>query len=320
MFNRRYLRVKTMQALYEALIAEDKNIAHGEKELIQAIENLKVLSIYQLAVLPQLVRIAEDRLEDAKNKMLPTPQDLNPNLKFVNNLAIKKITENLQYKSLVKDNKIALNEEKDILKSMFQLMLDWQVYKKYMRNTTNTFEEDKDFLIEFYDAIYFQNDAICSTIEEYNIHWINDFYDASSLTIKCIRQITAEMDDNLVLPGFEKDTDEYEDDLNFVKTLYHTTLNNSQEYELLINPRLQNWESDRVALIDMIILKMALTEFTSCPSVPIKVTINEYIELSKDYSTPKSKIFINGLLDKLANELKSAGKIKKTGRGLIGNN
>jgi len=320
MFNRRYLRVKTMQALYEAFIAEDGNVARGEKELIEAIENLKVLSIYQLAVLPQLVRIAEDRIEDARNKMLPTAEDLHPNLKFINNLAIKKITENQQYKSLIKVHKIALNEEKEILKTMFQHILDWQVYKKYMRNTTNTFEEDKDFLVEFYDAIYFQNDAICSTVEEHNIHWINDFYDASAVTVKCLRQITPELDDFDILPGFDKDNEEYEDDINFVKTLYRTTLNNSLEYDLMINPRLQNWEADRVAFIDMIILKMAITEFMSCPSVPIKVTINEYIELSKDYSTPKSKIFINGLLDKLANELKSAGKIKKTGRGLIGNN
>ena len=320
MFNRRYLRVKTMQALYEAFIAEEGNISHGEKELIEAIENLKVLSIYQLAVLPQLVRIAEDKIEDARNKMLPTAHDLNPNLKFVNNLVIKKIAENKQYKSLIKEHKIALNEEKEILKTMFQHILEWQVYKKYMRNKVNSFEEDKDFLIEFYDAIYFQNDAICSTVEEHNIHWINDFYDASAVTVKCIRQITPETDDFQILPGFDKDSDEYEDDINFVKTLYRTTINNSQEYDLMINPRLQNWESDRVAFIDMIILKMAITEFMNCPSVPIKVTINEYIELSKDYSTPKSKIFINGLLDKLANELKSAGKIKKTGRGLIGNN
>jgi transcription antitermination protein NusB len=319
MFNRRYLRVKTMQALYEAFIAEDGNVANGEKNLIKAIENLKVLSVYQLAILPQLVRIAEDRIEDAKNKMLPTQEDLTPNLKFLNNLVIKKITENHYFKTIVKENKIALTEEMEILKSMFQRVLEWQVYKKYMRNSVNKFEEDRDFIIQFFDAIYFQNDAICSTIEEYNMHWINDFYDASSFTVKCIREIKEESEEYTPLPGFERDNDEYEDDINFVKTLFRTTLKESEEFEKVIIPRLQNWESERVAYIDMIILKMAMTEFIHCPSVPIKVTINEYIELSKDYSTPKSKIFINGMLDKMANELKSDGKIKKTGRGLIGN-
>lgn len=318
MFNRRYLRVKTMQALYEAFVAENPNIAHGEKNLIQVIDNLKVLSVYQLAVLPQLVRVAEDKIEDSLNKLLPTKEDLAPNSKFVNNLVIKKITDNQQYKNIVKENKINYPDEKEIFKSMYQRILDWQVYKKYMRNETNTFEEDRAFLVDFFDAIYFQNDAICSTTEEYNIHWINDFYDASAQTIKCIRQLKEENDDFDTLPGFEKDTEEYEDDINFVKTLYRSTLKNSDEFELMINPRLQNWDSDRVAVIDMIILKMAITEFLDCPSVPIKVTINEYIELSKDYSTPKSKIFINGLLDKMANELKEAGKIKKVGRGLIG--
>lgn len=319
MFNRRYLRVKTMQALYEAFIAEDENVANGEKNLIKAIENLKVLSVYQLAILPQLVRIAEDRIEDAKNKMLPTHEDLNPNLKFVNNLVIKKITENHHYKKIIKDNKITLNEEVEISKLMFQRILEWQAYKKHMRNCENKFEEDRDFIIQFFDAIYFQNDAICSTIEEHNIHWSNDFYDASSFTIKCIREIKEVSEEFTVLPGFDRDNDDYEDDINFVKTLYRTTLKTSEEYDKTINPRLQNWESERVAFIDMIILKMAMTEFLHCPSIPIKVTINEYIELSKDYSTPKSKIFINGMLDKIANELKSEGKIKKTGRGLIGN-
>lgn len=320
MFNRRYLRVKTMQALYEAFIDEDVNAAHGEKKLLQAIENLEVLSVYQLAILPELVSIAIDKIEDTQNKMLPTHDDLHPNLKFVNNLAIKKITENHHFQSLVKLHKISFSEEREMLKTMFQRIIDWQVYKNYTKNTTNTFDEDQEFIIKFFDAIYFQNDAICSTVEEHNIHWINDFYDASALTIKCIRKISPESDDFLSLPGFEKDTDDYQDDLNFVKILYKNTFRESESYDLIINPKLQNWESDRVAYIDMIILKMALTEFLNCPSVPIKVTINEYIELSKDYSTPKSKIFINGLLDKLANELKSAGKIKKIGRGLIGNN
>ena len=318
MFNRRYLRVKTMQALYEAFITDNLNIAIGEKNLIQAIDNLNVLSAYQLAVLPQLVKVAEDKIEDSLNKMLPTHEDLNPNQKFDNNLVIKKIIENQHFNKLIKDNKISFTEEKDIFKQMYQRILDWQVYKKYMHNKLNNFEEDRNLLIEFYDAIYFQNDSICSITEEHNIHWFNDFYDASSQTIKCLRQIKEESDEYTQLPGFEKDYDEYEDDINFVKTLYRSTIKNAEEFELMIAPRLQNWDSDRVAFIDMIILKMAITEFIDCPSVPIKVTINEYIELSKDYSTPKSKIFINGLLDKLANELKEAGKIKKVGRGLIG--
>lgn len=320
MFNRRYLRIKTMQALYEAFIAEDENVAHGEKNLIKAIENLKVLSMYQLAILPQLVRIAENKLEDAKSKLLPTKEDLNPNLKFVNNLVIKKITENIQFKSIFREHKILQNQEIDVLKTMYQQMLDWQGYKKYMSSPTQSFDEDRDFIINFYDVIYFPNEAVCSSIEEHDIHWANDFNDAASFTIKSIRLLTEASEDYSSLNDFDKNADEYDDDINFVKTIYRTVIKESLEYENLIVPKLQNWESERVAYVDMIVLKMALCEFLNCPSVPIKVTINEYIEISKDYSTPKSKIFINGILDKMANELKSAGKIKKTGRGLIGTN
>ncbi len=318
MFNRRYLRVKTMQAVYEAFISEDLNIASGEKNLIQAIDNLKVLSAYQLAVLPQLIKVAEEKIEDSRNKMLPTKEDLNPNKKFSRNLVIQKIAQNQYYQKLVSDNKINFHDELDLFKQIYQRLLDWDLYKKYMENRFNSFEEDRSFIMSFYDAIYFQNDDLSSTIEEHNIHWLNDFYDASALTIKCIRQISEDSDDFNTLPGFEKDSDEYDDDINFVRSLYRSTIKNSLEFEQMITPRLQNWDTDRVAYMDMILLKMAIAEFIDCPSVPIKVTINEYIELSKDYSTPKSKIFINGLLDKLANELKEAGKIKKVGRGLIG--
>ncbi len=320
MFNRRYLRIKTMQALYEAFIAEDENVAKGEKDLIKAIENLKVLSMYQLAILPQLVRIAENKIEDAKNKLLPTHEDLHPNLKFVNNLVIKKITENIQFKALYRDHKISQNIEVEVLKSMYQQMLDWSVYKKYMNTSVNNFEEDRNFIIQFYDEIYFPNNSVCTSVEEQDLHWLNDFYDASSFTIKSIRLLTENTEDYSSLNDFDKNAEEYEDDINFVKTVYRTVIKDSIEYESMIVPKLQNWESERVAFVDMIILKMALCEFLNCPSIPIKVSINEYIEISKDYSTPKSKIFINGVLDKMANELKSAGKIKKTGRGLISTN
>ncbi len=307
-----------MQSLYEHFITENHNINTGEKNLINSIESLKTLSCFQLAILPNLVRIAEDRIEDSRKKMLPTKADLEPNLKFINNLVINKIAENLQFQKIVKDNTINYGNDLEIIRQMFNRILDWHKYQKYLHNNINDFEEDRDFIISLYDEIYFQSEAITSYVEERNIHWGNDFYDASVLTIKLLRQINVESDNYSLLPFFDINDDEYNDDISFVKTLYRQTIKNSDELEKAITVKLQNWDTERVAFIDLIILKMAITEFTECPSVPIKVTINEYIELSKEFSTPKSKIFINGILDKLVNDLKDEGKIKKIGRGLIG--
>ena len=186
-----------------------------------------------------------------------------------------------------------------------------------MSSEINDFEVERDFVINLFKDFVVNNDALSSAFAEKNIHWASDFFEAALLTAKNIKNIKPDFKDTDILPAFEINPEDEIDDANFVKTIYHSVIKNKKEYLDLIISRLENWDSDRLANIDLIIMKMAIAEFIECPSVPIKVTINEYIELSKDYSTPKSKIFINGLLDKISIELKSLEKIKKTGRGLL---
>lgn len=317
MLSRRYLRTKTLQALFEYEIGNSVSPSIGEKNLFTAINNLKQLSLLQLEILLQLKRLAIDRIENAKNKFLPSPEELNPNLKFVNIAIFGLIENNISYQKDISSLKIDISSENDIIKLIFQNIITSDQYLDFMSSEINDFEVERDFVINLFKDFVVNNDALSSAFAEKNIHWASDFFEAALLTAKNIKNIKPDFKDTDILPAFEINPEDEIDDANFVKTIYHSVIKNKKEYLDLIISRLENWDSDRLANIDLIIMKMAIAEFIECPSVPIKVTINEYIELSKDYSTPKSKIFINGLLDKISIELRSQEKIKKTGRGLL---
>lgn len=317
MLSRRYLRTKTLQALFEYEIGKSVTPAVGEKNLFTSIRNLKNLSLIHLEIILNLKKLALERIENAKTKFLPFEEDLNPNLKFVQNPFFQLLENNLDYQELVKSNKVDVSPEIDIIKQIFQNLINSDEYKAYMNSETIDFEEDKDFIMNVFKDFIVNNDALSSAYAEKNLHWYSDFFEAALLTAKSIKGLTPDYPSNQVLPAFLSDEDDDADDIIFVKTLYHSAIKNKDKYMEIIINRLENWDSDRLAVLDLIILKMALSEFIECPSVPIKVTINEYIELSKDYSTPKSKIFINGLLDKISIELLSKNIIQKTGRGLL---
>lgn len=317
MLSRRYLRTKTLQALFEYEIGKSVTPAVGEKNLFTSIRNLKNLSLIHLEIILNLKKLALERIENAKTKFLPFEEDLNPNLKFVQNPFFQLLENNLDYQELVKSNKVDVSPEIDIIKQIFQNLINSDEYKAYMNSETIDFEEDKDFIMNVFKDFIVNNDALSSAYAEKNLHWYSDFFEAALLTAKSIKGLTPDYPSNQVLPAFLSDEDDDADDIIFVKTLYHSAIKNKDKYMEIIINRLENWDSDRLAVLDLIILKMALAEFIECPSVPIKVTINEYIELSKDYSTPKSKIFINGLLDKISIDLLSKNIIQKTGRGLL---
>lgn len=317
MLSRRYLRTKTLQALFEYEIGNSVSPAIGEKNLFTTIKNLKQLSLLQLETLLQLKRLAIERIENAKTKFLPSNEELNPNLKFVNISIFKILEENSQYQKDLSEFKIDANSEIDIIRLIFQNVISSKLYIDFMASDDNDFEKERDFIITLFKDFVVNNDALSSSVAEKNLHWASDFFEAALLTAKNLKNITINQNPEDVLPAFEINDDDENDDREFVKTIYHSVIKNKKEYLDIIITRLENWDSDRLAVLDLIIMKMALAEFMECPSVPIKVTINEYIELSKDYSTPKSKIFINGLLDKISIELRSQNKIKKTGRGLL---
>lgn len=313
MLSRRHIRIKVLHALYEYFQNEGTDMARGKKRLLESIEGIYDLYLYELKTLTDLLRIAEDEIERRKNKRLPSREDLNPSLRFVNNSFLNWLKENTNFKKEVELNHISWGDNKEALRKIFKEMEASEEYQEYLALPENSVEEDKKFVKWVYGALIVNSELIQQLYEDKNMHWADDLDAAQMMVSKTIKRYKADMDEYSRLPRLIKD----HDDLEFAEILYKKCITHSQDYEKLIHEKAVNWEMDRIALIDIILMKQAIAELVNFKEIPIKVTFNEYIELSKEYSTPKSGNFINGILDKLKTELVDKGDIRKIGRGLL---
>lgn len=302
-----------MQALYAYNQAEADNIPLHEKELLKSIYKTEELFVYFLSALMEIRNCAEKTLEEAKSKRLPTKEDLNPNLKFVNNRVLQQLENNEGLKKSLHTFKVNWTEYEELMKKLYSKIKTSESYTEYMTSGEGSYEEDRELVIRIYKSYIADEELILHRFEELNIHWSDDWYFINGYVLNYLKEIQASDSAEKPLPSLFKDED---DDLDFVKNLFRKTIVNNDEYHAVILKQAKNWEEDRIAFMDFLLMKMAVCELEEFPTVPVKVTLNEYIELSKSYSTPKSKLFINGILDKLIPSLKSEGKIKKTGRGL----
>jgi N utilization substance protein B len=258
-------------------------------------------------------------MEDARQKFLPTEEELNPNTRFVDNRFLAQMSDNRSLQKNIQRLKINWADHQEIFRKIFVAFKDSPAYLRYMDKVDATYADDKEIVVQLFGEFMLGSETFLSLFEEKSIHWADDIDTATSLVVKTIKKWDAKMDDFQPLPPLMISPDEEGDDLirDFVLKLFRKTILNAANYDKLIAERAQNWDIERIALLDVIILKMALTELMDFPSIPVKVTLNEYIEISKDYSTPKSRQFVNGMLDKLVTDLRSSNEIKKTGRGLI---
>ena len=313
MITRRYLRVKVLQAIY----ALEKNPAEdflvSEKKLEQAILNCQVLTLYFLLLLPEIVHYRTLRFEELKEKVNPTEEDLDPNTKFVDNKVIKQIEENVNINKLCKNNHIDWSLRSDFTAQMYHELANSEIYKAYMNSPQKSYKEDKAFVLDVLSKIFAESELLHWFLEEINVHWFDDYNDALLAAYKNIENFTENQSKNATLiPLFKND-----EEITFYKDLFRKTLLYNTEYQKRIDEKLHHWESERVMEIDTILMKMALCELTQCPTIPVKVTINEYIELAKLYSSRKSGVFINGILDSIVPDLKAEGLLNKMGRGLM---
>jgi len=296
-------------------------LGQGEKEMLKSLDKLYEIYIYQLSFLIELVDFSRKRMDDNKQKFFPTEEDLKPNTRFVENRFYKQLVENRDLKKFISAYKINWVDEEDMIRKLMVQIRDSKDYIDYMAKPNCTYNDDKDIFIKIIKKHLSKSELLQFYYEEKSIYWSDDFHTANLLAIKTIKSYELTWDENHKLPlifGKEIDGGKNEDK-EFVINLFRKTLLRSEEYEQLIDDKVKNWEMDRIAIMDILIIKMALVELLEFPSVPIKVTLNEYIELAKLYSTPKSKVFVNGILDKLIGDLKDQKKIKKTGRGLLEN-
>ncbi|MCX6234383.1 MAG: transcription antitermination protein NusB [Bacteroidetes bacterium] len=316
MLSRRQLRIKVLQAIYAYIQLENNDLALGEKELMRSINKLQELFIYQLSFIIEIFDFARKMIEQGKLKMLPADEDINPNTKFIDNKVISQFIINRDYNKKTDQLKISWKDEEEMVRRVFQSIRQSQEYKEYMESEQHSYQEDKDILLELFRKYIIPYESLEGYYEEKSIYWASDYPVINIHVIKCIKDVDETWNEHSFLPS-SRDEDNEDEALDFARQLFLKTILKGNEYEKMIAEKALNWESERIALLDMILLKMAISEIIDFPSIPIKVSFNEYIEISKEYSTPKSKVFINGILDKLIAELREKNMIHKSGRGLV---
>lgn len=314
MLNRRHLRIKVLQTLYAYFQSNEDSYAKAEKSLLQSVDKIYDLYLYLLLSFSEIKTVALNRIEDNKKKIRPSHDDLNPNLKFVTNILIEKIENSKDLRKISELKKINWvgAEKKEIFRKMFLQIRDSETYLHHMNAEDTGYDADLAFCIDLFKVEIANSPFLYNFFEEESIFWIDDIDLSCSMVLKTLK-MQEQNNEFELLPLYKKDDDEEE----FIRLLLQKTIAMDKENEQLIDDLTKNWELDRIAKMDVLLMKMAITELQVFNSIPTKVTLNEYIEISKFYSTPKSNGFINGILDKSIEILKQNNKIKKTGRGLL---
>lgn len=321
MISRNSIRIKVMQAIYEYRLSKGIHVDRAEKSLVQTFDNMYKLYLHLLAIFGALSCAAEQLIEVKKLRLLPTDTDLRPNYKFINNFFIKKIEENLFLQKAKEKQNISWHSDSDIrfLRRIYDQLTLMPIFVEYMQDLEQSFEKDKTFIIKLTGKFLLENEEICNYLGEKKLHWQHDYNDAVIMVYNTLRTFTRTQKPEKTLPPlFKTNEDGISEDRQFMLDLFRKTIEYTEEYSQIITQKLIHWEKDRIACVDFILLRMAICEFCQFPSIPLRVTMNEYIEISKYYSTPKSKQFINGMLDGILADLKAENKINKQGRGLIG--
>jgi transcription antitermination factor NusB len=312
--NRRHIRVKVMQSIYAMHQNGSDNLEKEEKFLFYSIDAIQDLYLIMLSSLIEICKKETIFLHLSSQKHLATKEERNPNEKFIKNSIFQILAENNSLSIALENRSInnwTLNDDYIIL--LLNAIKESELYAKYMTNSVNTFDEDKEFIVNIFTDVIVPNEKLYEYIEDDKLTWIDDVPLVNTHIIKQLKAIKQGEDDNFRVPKLYKDNE----DKDYVKDLFRRTVLNESELAKEFLDKTPNWDSDRIAEIDTIILKMAICEFLKFPSIPVKVTLNEYLELAKEYSTPKSSIFINGILDNLVKELEANKRIVKIGRGLM---
>jgi N utilization substance protein B len=314
MLNRRHLRIKVLQVLYAFFQGHEEDAHKVEKELLLSIERMYDMYLYLLLSLPELQRAAQNRQAELKKKMRPSTDDLNPNMKFVENKLIEHLTTHVSLYKLAEQRKVNWlgAENQEMFRKMFLHLQETELYFEHMNNGIEGQEEDLQFAIQVFKQEVANASLLQHFFDEKSIYWTDDLDLCASMALKTLKSWKPGKELE-ILPLYKPDDDEKE----FVLTLLHQTIKADDQHEKDILELADNWELDRIAKMDMLLLKMGLTELQYCTSIPTKVTLNEYIEISKFYSTPKSNVFINGILDKAISKLTDEKRIQKVGRGLL---
>ncbi len=312
MLSRRLLRIKALKALYAHLQSEGDNLITSEKSMLGAID--KAYDLYfQMLLLPvELAKYALARQEMAKEKKLPTYEDLNPNRKFVDNAAIALIANSDAVNDYAAQRNLGWSNQEELIKSLYNALIESPTYKSYMSSSESSLKEDIALLESLFIKDFQNSEVLDQALEDMSIMWDNDLSYVLPLVQRTLSSIRPSHTELKIMPKYKSD-----EEREFIRTLFQKSLINFNENQAYIEKFTSNWDLERIVFMDNIIMVMAMTELVSFPTVPIKVTMDEYIEISKYYSTPGSSVFINGVLDRVVGSLTAEERIKKVGRGLM---
>ena len=307
MINRVLIRLKIVQIVYAYYQNGGKNLDTAEKELFFSLSKAYDLYNYLLLLMVEVTKQANKRLNAAKNKLVPTKEELFPNTKFVENRFIAQLEVNKQLLEFSNNQKKTWDNEADFVKTLCDKILESDIYKEYMASETSSYEEDRELWRKLYKNIIFNNIELDQVLEDQSLYWNDDKEIVDTFVLKTIKRFDEKNGAKQeLLPEFKD-----EEDQDFARRLFRRTILNADYYRHLISENTKNWDLDRVAFMDVVIMQIALAEILSFPNIPVSVSLNEYVEIAKLYSTPKSGGFINGTLDGIVNSLKKENKLTK---------
>lgn len=312
MINRRHIRVKVMQSVYAMITSKADDLIKEEKFLKYSNQKLLDLYVLQLQLLVEVQKLAANKLKISKKKHLATKEDLNPNTKFIENKVIGNLLKSPSLATYIIDKKLDnWSANGEYITIIWNKLEKSTLYKEYMNSEEDSFKFDKKFVIDFFKEIIAPEDKLSDYYEDQTISWLDDIPFVNTWIVRTLNKI--KQDQEFIIGKLYKDSDDEE----FVLELFRKVMLNHTNFEKEISDKTPNWEIERIADIDMILMKMAICEFLNFSSIPVRVTINEYIEIAKDYSTNKSSYFINGVLDKVSKDLSKEKRLVKMGRGLL---
>lgn len=312
MLTRRHIRVKVMQSLYAYSQSENDNMNSEEKFLLKSMEEMYDLYLLLLDLFVEIKDHAVDYMEKSQQKHLPSEEDRDPNRKFVNNEILSLLENNTGLQNGLETRKLNhWKQDDEYVEILWSEIRNSEIYHEYMSSRSGTFQEDKEFVIKIFKEIIAPNEKLYDYLEDKKITWLDDLPLVNTAIVKMLQKLQSGKEH--ALTRLFKNAEDKEYAIN----LFRKTLLNDESLAAEMEGKTPNWDKERIADLDAILIKMAICEFLKFPSIPVKVTINEYLEIAKEYSTPKSSIFINGILDKLSREYKEEGKLNKMGRGLM---
>ena len=307
MINRVLIRLKIIQIVYAYYQNGSKNLDAAEKELFFSLSKAYDLYNYLLMLMVAVTNYAQKRIEAAKSKLAPTTAELYPNMKFVENKFVAQLAANKQLLDFISVQKRSWDNDEDFVKSLYEKIIASDIYKDYMASDECSYAADRELWRKLYKTFIFNNDALDSLLEDQSLYWNDDKEIVDTFVLKTIKRFDeAKKEDQELLPEFKDNEDQ-----DFARRLFRRSILNGDYYRHLISENTRNWDLDRVAFMDVVIMQFALAEILSFPNVPISVSLNEYVDIAKVYSTPKSGSFVNGTLDGIVKVLKKEGKLTK---------